>query len=86
MIECAANCIPDNEIIKGFEYSYKYLGNIAKAMDELQKDYGKTKVEFTTKEIPDEILKRIKDTTLQKIDEFYEKIAKKGKKINTFNI
>ena len=77
MIECAANCIPDNEIIKGFEYSYKYLGNIAKVMDELQKDFGKTKIEFTKKEIPSEIIDKIKDVALQKIDEFYQKLAKK---------
>ena len=77
MIECAANCIPDNEIIKGFEHSYKYLGEIAKVMDELQRDYGKPKIEITKKEIPDEIINKIKDLALQKIDEFYKKLANK---------
>ena len=46
MIECAANCVADDEIEKGFEAAYKYLGDIAMAIDELQRDFGVQKIEF----------------------------------------
>ncbi len=77
MIECAANCVSDEEIIKGFEESYKYLGEISKSIDELKKDFGKTKVEYEGEKESVEIKNKIKDLSLKKIDEFYSKLAKK---------
>lgn len=79
MIECAAKCVSDEEIIKGFDYSYKYLGEVAKTMEELKKDFGKTKIEYTKIEEPVEYKEKIKDIAVKKIDEFYKKLA--GKEI-----
>jgi polyribonucleotide nucleotidyltransferase len=75
MIESAANCIDDDEILKGFEYSYKYLGEIASKVKEIEKKHGKQKVEFTPKSQPEELINKIKDFTVQKIDEYFTKFA-----------
>lgn len=80
MIECAANCVSDDEILKGFEYSYKHLGEIANAMDEIQKEFGKPKAEYTEKDIPDEIIEKIRKLAEEKIEDFYIGLA--SKKIN----
>jgi polyribonucleotide nucleotidyltransferase len=75
MIECAANRIADEEIEKGFEAAYKYLGDIAKAMDELKNDFGTPKIEYTKKEISKEIYDRIKDLVASNIEEYYTGLA-----------
>lgn len=77
MIECAANCIQEEEILKGFEYSYKYLGIITKVIQELQKEYGKPKIEYLKEEENKEITDRINTLANEKIEEYYIKLAKK---------
>ncbi len=75
MIECAADCVPDDDIERAFEYSYKYLGEVADKVLELEKNYGKTKVSFTPKANPEEIMPKIRDLALQKIEEYFVKFA-----------
>lgn len=75
MIECASNLSSDDEIIKGFEKSYEYLGKIAKSMDEIQKEFGKPKVEYKEFDVNQDIVERIKKLTSEKIDEYYKKLS-----------
>lgn len=77
MIECASQCVPDDIIEKGFEHSFKYLGEVAEKVIEIQKEFGKPKIEYTKRETPSEIYDRIKDLTLQRIEEFYIKLSNK---------
>ncbi len=84
MIECAAKCVADEDILKGFEYSYKYLGEVAKAMDQLEKDFGKTKIEYNKIGEPAEYKEKIKEMANKKIDEFYKKLASKEIKRRDF--
>jgi len=85
MIECASNCIPDAEIEKAFEFSFGPLGEMSKTIDEFQRDCGKQKVEYKPKVVNDEIYKRIKEFTLQRIEEFYTGLANKTIKRREFN-
>ena len=75
MIECAANCVPDEEISKAFEYSYKYLGQVAKVMDEIKNEFGTPKVEYTKKEVSEELINKIKDLASEKIEDYYSSMA-----------
>ena len=77
MIECASNLISDEEVLKGFELSYKYLGEIAKSIEEFKKEVGKPKIEYIKKEIPVEISDKIYDTACDKIEEFYVNLSAK---------
>lgn len=75
MIECASQCISDDIIEDAFEKSYSYLGVITKAIDEFKSEVGKAKVDFTVKEVNEEIYNKIKQTTEEKIEEYYNKMA-----------
>ena len=70
MIECASNRVADDVIIKGFEESYKYLGQVANAIVELQKEFGKPKAVLPEFPNYDELIERVKDTALKGIEEF----------------
>ncbi|MCG8570776.1 MAG: polyribonucleotide nucleotidyltransferase, partial [Spirochaetes bacterium] len=84
MIESAANCIEDEEVIKGFEISYKYLGKIAEGIDELQKQYGKEKVEFIPPEENITLLERIEKPVKEGIEKYYQGMADKSIDRNQF--
>ena len=76
MIECAAERIEDNIIEEGFELSFKYLGIIVNAIKELESNYGKTKIKYTSKELyVPEVYDTIKSETLNKINEFSNGLA-----------
>ena len=77
MIECASDCVKDELIEKGFEESYKYLGEIAKEIVSLQNEYGKKKQESEPIYFNDELLNKISKVTNEKIDEFSQKLTKK---------
>lgn len=77
MIECAANCIPDEEIEKGFEESFKYLGQIALIVDNLQKKYGKKKIQVTPKILPEDLLNRLKNLVIERANEYSRGLANK---------
>jgi len=85
MIECASNCVADTEIEKAFEFSFGPLGEISKAIVEFERECGKTKVEYNPKVVNDEIYDRIKDITIQKLEEFYTGLANKTIKRREFN-
>jgi polyribonucleotide nucleotidyltransferase len=70
MIECASNCVKDEVIIKAFEESYKYLGQVANAIVELQNEYGKKKIELPEFPNYDDLIERVKDVALKGIEEF----------------
>ncbi|MBN2544951.1 MAG: polyribonucleotide nucleotidyltransferase [Spirochaetes bacterium] len=77
MIECASNCVSDDEIEKGFELSYKYLGEISKAISDIQKEIGKEKVSYEPKVIDEEIVNRIKDMVYKNADNYTEGLKSK---------
>jgi len=85
MIECASQCVSDEIIEKGFEYSFKYLGDLADKIVELQNEFGKKKIEYNKREINPEIYDRIKDITLERIEDFYVKLANKEITKKDFN-
>ncbi len=77
MIECSAKCIPDDEILKGFEYSYKYLGAITQTIKEIEKEFGKTKIAYTVNELPKEIFDKMNKLAVEKIEEYSSGISSK---------
>ncbi len=79
MIECAAERAEDKIVEEGFGKSFEYLGKIAAGIKELEKNYGKTKVIYTGKEVyVKEVYDIIKSETLKKIDDFYKGLANKS--------
>lgn len=77
MIECASQCVSDEIIEKGFEYSFKYLGEVAEQIVGLQNEFGKKKIEYTRKELNKEIYDKIETLTIEKIEDFYKKLSNK---------
>ncbi|MBR6061000.1 MAG: hypothetical protein IKP67_02890, partial [Spirochaetales bacterium] len=75
MIECASNLVSDDVIIKGFEESYKYLGQVANAIVELQNEFGKKKVELPAFPTYDELIDRVHDVAIRQIEEFSKILA-----------
>nr|MBP7554288.1 polyribonucleotide nucleotidyltransferase [Spirochaetota bacterium] len=85
MIECAADCVKDDLVEKGFEESFKPLGVISQAMIDLQKNYGKKKAVVEPKAENAEIKDRIFDFANKKIDEFSAKLTQKEVKKNDYD-
>lgn len=85
MIECAADCVKDDLIEKGFEESFKPLGVISQAMIDLQNNYGKKKAVVEPKAENAEIKDRIYDFANKKIDEFSAKLTQKEVKKNDYD-
>lgn len=85
MIECAADCVKDDLVEKGFEESFKPLGVISQAMIDLQKNYGKKKAVVEPKVENAEIKDRIFDFANKKIEEFSVKLTQKEVKKNDYD-
>jgi len=77
MIECGANCISDDEVLKGFEYSFEYLGKITATVKEIENEYGKKKIEYTPDKENEEIINKISKVAEERIEEYYQKLSKK---------
>lgn len=85
MIECAADCVKDDLVEKGFEESFKPLGVISQTMVELQNSFGKKKAVVDPKVENAEIKDRIFDFANKKIDEFSAKLTQKEVKKNDYD-
>lgn len=72
MIESAAEIVTDESILEGFKYSFGPLGVISSVMKELESDFGKEKIEFEVKEIPADLIERIKPTVDERLLVFYD--------------
>jgi polyribonucleotide nucleotidyltransferase len=77
MIECAADCTDDEQVIKGFEASYEPLGKLAEFSDQLRKEFGKEKVHFEPQGPNQAIIDKIKDTAKSSIAEYFDKMKAK---------
>ncbi|HQJ07165.1 MAG TPA: polyribonucleotide nucleotidyltransferase, partial [Spirochaetota bacterium] len=85
MIECAADCVKDDLIEKGFEASFKPLGLVSQAMVELQNSFGKKKAAVVPKVENAEIKDRIFDFANKKIEEFSTKLTQKEATKNDYD-
>ncbi|HBD92925.1 MAG: polyribonucleotide nucleotidyltransferase [Spirochaetes bacterium GWF1_31_7] len=72
MIESAGKFITDDDMLGAFKASFEPLGTIAKAMKEMEKDFGIKKVSYTDTPVNQAVIDKIKAVADEKIEFFFK--------------
>lgn len=75
MIESAGKFISDDDMLAAFKASFEPLGIIASAMKDMERDFGKKKVDYQDTSINQEIIDKIKSAADEKIEAYYKGLA-----------
>ncbi len=76
MVEAGANEVPENEIVKAFEFAKEEIEKIVKEQEKISKEIGKKKIDLKIKKPEKTFIKEIQEQISKKIEEILYKPEK----------